>query len=267
MIRRTLFFSLLALLIAACDQATATPSVLETPRVAAKQLATVFMSPTPNDVEREATRRASSPTPTRMPPTSAPTATAYVGVFLGAVENQGEDFDVINPDVFANLPTPENIPTPGPVCEIAPEAEYGELWSENDLVRRVMGCPIQISFGFNGNIQIFENGVMYWREETGEIWAIEPSGFDRGRYWHVEEPPSLTTDEFTAPEGLRVPIRGFGGVWKGVSGVREALGFAQTGEERVALGMQRFDGGTILFDRTAGQLFALAVNGDAYGPF
>jgi len=76
-----------------------------------------------------------------------------------------------------------------------------------------------------------------------------------------------------APPGLRMPISGFGAVWKAVDGVRQALGFAITEELSVSLRLQRFEGGALLLDGSAGQTFALvglpSLNGEGtvYGPF
>jgi hypothetical protein len=83
MMTRFLFWLLVLALTSACQNAALTPTV-EAPRVAAKVLATVYVSPTPGQVEREATRLASSPTPTPVPPTPIPSATPYIGVFLAS---------------------------------------------------------------------------------------------------------------------------------------------------------------------------------------
>jgi hypothetical protein len=167
------------------------------------------------------------------------------------------------------LNTPvETLLTPAQnACTIPPNDVFGAAWQQNDSVVRRLGCPIQIMFGFDGTVQIFERGVMYWRKDTSAIWAIVPGGAGAGKFWFVAQPPNLTTSEFTAPDGLRVPSGGFGGVWKGVPGVRDALGFAQTDEQSVKMAMQLFDGGSLLLDSNAGQVFALMVNGDAFGPY
>lgn len=60
-----------------------------TPVTPVKLLATVYISPTPNAGEREATRLA-QPVMTATPaPTRTPQATVYVGIFLGAGEDGG----------------------------------------------------------------------------------------------------------------------------------------------------------------------------------
>jgi hypothetical protein len=106
---------------------------------------------------------------------------------------------------------------------------------------------------------------MYWRGDTGEIWAIAPG--TSGRFWFVANAPPAEETPITAPEGLRVPTLGFGNVWRGVNGVREALGFARTDEQPASFTLQRFQGGTLLKDGSSGQVFALAGDGVAYGPY
>lgn len=83
MLRFVLVLVLIAL--AACssgEDGTPTP----TPVTPVKLLATVYIAPTPNAGEREATRLAQpvmTPTPI---PTQTPAATVYVGTFLGAAD-------------------------------------------------------------------------------------------------------------------------------------------------------------------------------------
>ncbi len=259
--RLTICLSLILLLISACEQTTPTPDLLDVPQF--RLLATVYVSPTPDEEQLQATRFAVAPTNTPIPPTPIPSPTAYVGVFLGEVQRGG-------PSGFTTplYNVPDAQPTADPTrCETAVDEAYLGAWSQNETVNGLMGCPIQIAFGFEGQVQIFERGVMYQRDETDEVWAIVPGGTGIGHYWYVERPPELTTDEYTAPAGLRVPDGDFGGVWKGIMGVRDALGFAQTSTQQIDLGIQRFQGGTFFLDQTVGQSFALIVNGDAYGPY
>jgi hypothetical protein len=108
---------------------------------------------------------------------------------------------------------------------------------------------------------------MYWRGDTGEIWAITTSGPFAGRYWTVQQSADENNADILAPEGLRVPVRGFGGLWRSVPEVRDALGFARTDEQELAMQSQRFESGLLLLDSSAGLVFALIVDGTVYGPF
>jgi hypothetical protein len=253
----------LLLFLAACQPGSSTPTI-EAPRVAAKLLATVYISPTPGEVERQATLRAVTPTPSVPPPTPVPSATPYVGVFLGEVEL---DSGAVNPALLGLDITPVRPTQQVITCEILPNEVFGTTWLQSARTVNALGCPIQIMFGFSGNVQVFERGVMYWRSDSGEIWAIAPGGTSDGQYWYVAEPQEASTSGIIAPVGLRVPERGFGSVWLTVEGVRDALGFAQTDERRTQIAVQLFDSGSLFLDSESGTVFALLVDGTVFGPF
>ncbi len=103
----------------------------------------------------------------------------------------------------------------------------------------------------------------------GEIWAIAPA-LPAGRYWYVPLAPPPQAESISAPEGLRVPVLGFGAVWSSIPGVRDALGFARTDESAASVLVQRFLGGALIQDVSVGQTFALlgsGASGAAYGPY
>ncbi|MBL8130540.1 MAG: hypothetical protein JNL42_01675 [Anaerolineae bacterium] len=100
---RPFFYTMLialAIFLAACGtNGGGEPSA--TPVTPVKLLATVFVSPTPDAAQREATRLAqpvASPTP---PPTRPPQPTVYVGTFLGASEGGA----ILDPARFAGTLT------------------------------------------------------------------------------------------------------------------------------------------------------------------
>jgi hypothetical protein len=254
---------IILILLAACQPATPTPEQAAiVPVVQSKLLATVYISPTPDEAEQQATRFADPATPTAPPPTAPPTETPYVGVFLGeAVLDEGEIF---NPGLLTTRP-PLELPTipPGLVCAIPTDPIFGTAWSEDETVVRTLGCALEASDPFIGSLQIFENGVMYFRN-SGEIWAIAPG---EGKYWFVPQAPSVSNEDVLAPDGLRVPTMGFGGMWRGVDGVRQALGFARLEEQAAPITLQPFQNGTLLHDGASGQNFVLLGDGTAYGPY
>ena len=235
--------------------------------VQAKLLATVYISPTPDAAQAQATRQASVPTATVPPATLMPSATVYVGTFLEPAADDEIPPILDATQVFALVP---GLPTERPSrCQIGVDPRFGEGWRSDTAVDQAMACPVESATDFNGVVQVFEHGVMYF-QANGPIWAIETTndGFPN-RHWTITQtlPPVEGTPPVSAPQGLKVPAFGFGSVWFGVSGVREALGFARTDEQSVPLAFQRFEGGTLFLDAGGEVVFALLVDGTAYGPF
>ncbi len=265
MMHRLLIATLIMLLVGACTSSGA-PATPTPPRIS-KVLATVAISSTPDADQQAATRAAASPAP--LPPTATinPTATPYVGVFIGQAE-RNTGFTLIERPLLGDDPQePGGAPTAdAAICGIPIEAAYVDVWRTNTPVRRRMGCPIQSGFGFFGETQIFESGVMYSQPDTGAVWALLPDE-PRGDYFYVENPEERSTIGLDAPRGLIVPGDVFGDTWAGIDGLREQMGFAQTEPQEIALGVQRFENGTFLLDATSEQVFALLVDGTAYGPY
>jgi hypothetical protein len=250
------------MIVAACGTETPTPVAL-VPSVMPKLLATVAISPTPNQSEMEGTRVASPATATVPPlaPTQQPTA--YIGVFLG--EAQPDDGGpVIDPALLNNAPATATSSFDASACPTIPvDPKLGTAWTADALAVQRMGCPIEYMVEFKGSLQIFERGVMYWRP-TGEVWAVAP-GLERYWYAPVAPPPPPVVE--AAPNGLKVPSQGFGGVWSSIEGVKDAIGYAQTDEQQASLATQRFTGGTLLLDASSGQVFVFYADSTLAGPF
>ncbi len=212
------------------------------------------------------------------PPTAAPTntpqPTAYVGVFVGDAGGVDSDVPLIDPAQFAGTGAPD-LPTlaaaelpEGQPCAYPVDAIFGTDWTTNTAAEFDLGCAGEPSHSYVGTEQIFEHGVMYWIP-SGEIWAISPSGGIDGRFWYVQQAPPDQGWEVQPPAGLLMPTLGFGAVWKAVNGVRDTVGFARLDEQSASLAIQRFEGGTLIRDATAGQTFILTGSdtGSAYGPY
>lgn len=257
--------TLLLLFLAACQPGAPSASAPTESVLEVKQLATVYISPTPGEVELQATRRAFTATPSPLAAAPTPTATAYVGVFLGEV--QADEGPALGLELLHVPPTPDRVATQLPTCQTLPDTVFGSGWSADTAVTGALGCPVQDTAQFRGVTQVFERGVMYWRGDTGEIWAIASSGPAAGRFWHVPQAAEAMNEDIQPPGGLRVPVRGFGGVWRNTPDVRDALGFARTDEQELAMQSQRFDRGQLFLDGSAGLVFALIMDGSAYGPF
>jgi hypothetical protein len=253
----------------ACVPTEAPSSDAAYPQELPKHLATVYISPTPGDTERRATNIANRPTITLQQPTIVSTATVYVGVFMGESSNEDGGSAQIDPAIYegtliANIPTLE-----APTCLIPTDPIFGTTWAANTTIAETLACAGEPVTSYVGTTQIFERGVMYFIP-SGEIWVMAPGGATGGQYWYVPIAPPDQGWEVPAPEGLRMPTLGFGAVWKAVDGVRQTLGFARTDEQAASISIQRFDGGALFLDSSAGQVFALIgvqSGGTAYGPF
>jgi hypothetical protein len=257
---RVALIFIILLFIAACVPTT--PAPVGEPTLLPRLLATVHLSPTPEGGEAQA---AFQPTLTVSPTIVIPTETPYIGVFVGEAELS----DAAQPIISNNPLTPQ--PTLGVVisrtCPTPPDPDFGNGWQRNTVVIATLGCPIQIMFGFNGEAQVYEHGVIYRRDDNGEMWAIAPGGIEAGEYWYVTTAPSLQQTSIESPSGLLVPEGDFFALWMGIFGVRDSLGFATTQRQDIGIHLQRFDGGTLLKDLIAGQVFALFNNGSVYGPY
>ena len=260
-----LILGMVIFLLVGCDTVQGTQAAqVESVSIASRPLATVYISPTPNAEQVRATSLASSPTPTPVLPSQTPRPTEYVGIFIGEAEPlQGA---LIDPDAFASISTPIP-PTIAPAdCTTTVDGAYATIWSTDALISQRLGCPIQLAIGFEGQVQVFTNGIMYRRNDTEEIWAMVPDN-PSGEYIYYETAPDISTAGVTPPDGFIVPSGDFGGVWFSQPDLQESMGFAQTPPLNVNLGWQRFSGGTFFLDSTSGQIFALMPDGTLYGPF
>ena len=266
----TLFWLALLWLLAACAPEAAPTPGDSYPEELPRRLATVFLSPTPAESERRATAAAGRPTITVVPPTVMPSPTVYIGVFLGdSSADDGGSLASIDLATFGGTPI-ANIPTlEAPTCLIPTDPIFGTVWASNAMIAGALNCAGEPVTSYIGTMQLFERGVMYFIP-SGEIWVIAPGGVAGGQYWYVPIAPPDQGWEVPPPEGLRMPTLGFGAVWKAVDGVRQTLGFARTDEQAASVSVQRFDGGALFLDSSAGQVFALVGqpdSGTVYGPF
>ena len=259
---------LVALLLACCQQAT--PAAVDAvPSVQPRQLATVYISPTPNVAEQQATQLAAVPSLTALPPTAAPSPTVYVGVFLEAAADPDGEVPIL--DATQSFELVPGLPTARPSrCQIPADAVFGEAWRSEIRGSQALGCPIEVTVRFDGIVQVFERGVMYF-QSNGPIWAIESTsdGFP-DQHWTITQqlpPVQNPPTDIVLPEGLKIPVLGFGAVWFGVEGVRQTLGYARTEEQKVQVAFQRFENGALLADINTGVSFMLLSDGTAYGPF
>ena len=271
MYRNTLFWWIvLSVVVAGCsDGQTSTPTAAPTAVPVVKQLATIPPTPTVSEAERIATLTAQPLPSTPILPTLTPTPTVYVGVFLGeAPIDPFAPVTRLNPVQVVAEPTVD-VSGVRLICDIPEAPAFGVAWRDESAVLSALRCPIQIAVGFVGRVQLFERGAMYFRPETGEVWALRPAtSEEEGRYWYVGQVPELSgAVAQQPPSGRFLPTGEIGRVWLEVPEVRDALGFALQDASDAEIAFQRFDGGTILFDVVIGQVFALLLDGTAFGPY
>ena len=265
MLRHSFPFVLILIIMTACTgQSSVTPTAVSI----SKLIATVEISSTANAEEAAATRSAISPTP--VPPTATvnPTETPYVGIFIGEAQQQEMMVNFTAPIFGPRVELGQPTANAQRCLSVAIDSPYLTAWRSNSSVSQRMGCPIQGGFGFFGEVQVFETGVMYHYPELEAIWAIRSlqSGTS-GTFDYLENPSDVSTIGIQPPSGLIVPGDIFGNIWITVEGLRGEMGFARTEAQEVPLGLQRFDNGTFLLDSIAGQVYALVVDGTVLGPF
>ena len=264
---KILSLALLLFLLAGCQTQAPPPADPFAGVIEAKLLATVYISPTPDDIQRQATQAAVVLVPTLPRATSAPTPTPYIGVFLGEIADVDAQPDFQAVDFATPLPLTGATATAAS-CVTLPDERFGTRWQSETAVVTTLGCPGEPAAALQGTTQVFERGLMLFIP-GGEIWAIAPA-VPAGRYWYTPQAPPPQSEPISAPEGLRVPLLGFGAVWTTTPGVRDALGFARTDESAASILVQRFLGGTLIQDVSVGQTFALlgsGASGTAYGPY
>ena len=137
------------------------------------------------------------------------------------------------------------------ICSIPPPREIRSVWEQYE---DQLGCPTH-AFPIEGFFaeQDFENGHMFWAEQSGQF--LVTVGGDSGT-WHLFDAPTWPSDpeqipcDYTAPEDLVKPVRGFGGLWCTQTDIRQAIGFATAPEYEVDEGnlLQAFEGGIMLRD-------------------
>lgn len=256
-----------------------------------KALATLPRTPTLDAAVQQATQVAQTPT-LNITPSATSTPTPVRGVFMGeptvqfgtplvrsgtrapliiTLPSLATTRQAANPLVGVNVPpsgvsAPPIAVNPSGACNIAVAAPFMRAAAEPS-VRARLGCPRAEPISITIVTQTFERGVMFWRD-TREIFALAvqargaaantvwkfPDGWTEGQ---PDRDPSLQP-----PEPLLQPIRGFGAVWRANPAVREALGWATSGEQPYNGLWQLFEGGAI-FSGADGAIYALAIDVNA----
>lgn len=266
----------LALLLAACsDEAPPQnddPPILTGFDALPKQIVTVALTPTPTPVLSGAEQVAvAQPTATSGPPRPTATLTPYVGVFLGQPTSEsGEPAPTLAPlsinPIGGSVIGSEGIapPASGSSCSYSVAGQFANAYAG---VQARLGCPINPGATIAPMaIQPFEHGVMFWRGDTRQIYALASNG----QFWQVpdtwEEGMPADDPAFSPPGGLLQPVRGFGFVWRNNSAIRDALGWATQPEAPFNSFWQDFERGA-MFVGENGRIYALfTAEGQHSGP-
>ncbi len=136
--------------------------------------------------------------------------------------------------------------------------------AKNGKVSASLGCPKGSAQAVDTVQQVYQNGLMLWRKDTLQIYALLINGA-----WSVYAdtwvPPQREGGYFTPPAGLIEPQRGFGKVWRDrLGGPTSQIGWATSPEVAVQGQVQNFDNGFAFIDED-GDVKILLVNGNWIG--
>ncbi len=230
MLRKYHLIPLLAIIVLSACSSTPQPPNPDGPILTGfdalpKALATLYLSPTPDNSQSVVTPTDAPPTDTPAPPTATLTPTAYVGVFLGAqtlpaIDGTFEWLPTHSPRIIISTARPGFHPTaaaiagnftafgtpPGVIsaipsglvpinspphpCSIAPGAPFANAYTRTSLVAQRLGCPLAAAYSLTLVTESFQSGVMFWRE-TKEIYALSTGAISKGAaqdiFWRVAD--------------------------------------------------------------------------------
>lgn len=85
-------------------------------------------------------------------------------------------------------------------------------------------CAPEAPRGLTGAMQPFEHGVMIWVREADLIFVLTDDGI--GQLYENSYREGDPDPQATAPDGLIVPVRGFGAIWQAMGGESSSIGWA-----------------------------------------
>ncbi|HEU5316964.1 MAG TPA: YCF48-related protein [Chloroflexota bacterium] len=131
-------------------------------------------------------------------------------------------------------------------CELESAGGFGKLIALDVSVRDRIGCPLNEGHALQAVEQVFERGHMLWR---GDARQIVVSFFNDGRWATFADTyrEGETLSRSRAPEGLLVPERGFGKLWREQPGLRDRLGWAVGPERKFDGWLQDYSGGYMVW--------------------
>lgn len=153
-------------------------------------------------------------------------------------------------------PPPTAAPTATPVCRIAVDGRFQALWGQQ---RARLGCATKQAVRSDAATERFERGRMVWRQSNDLIYVLYDDG-DWTAYPDIYQEGAPEPGGFQPPEGLYVPVRGFGAIWRTkLGGAGARIGWATQGEYGLPGVFQDFEKGLML--EIEGKVYLLGDNG------
>jgi len=209
---------------------TVEPSAIS-PTVQASTPTEAQIAAVPNAAPSPTQQPATAPRPAAQPPAARPT------------NSVAEARPSVRP---TERPSPTSTATAtSPQCEVALAGGFGALWRAQASVREALGCPLEAERAGYSVEQLFEGGLMYYRDDTEQFWVFSNGAATWRLYVDVYPSDPEPTDE-PPPDRIK-PVRGFGRLWQKYSAIRETLGWGTTPETGFVGVVQRFERGTMLY--------------------
>lgn len=152
---------------------------------------------------------------------------------------------ILNGKIGANAPLP--YPVLGRIGTAYSGGQTPYYYGSDAGVRTRLKKPTAAQFQVNGAFQVFDRGLMIWREDTKTIYALALDGRGVGQWYSFADTwdPSQPAGGGPAPVPDRfIPTRGFGKVWQDNPYVQQRLGYAVSANENgQQFIIQTFEGG------------------------
>ena len=271
---------IMILCLAGCTTTTPTPNpdgpVLTGFNTLPKALATIILSPTPNEPQAQATIDHRRPTVTLAPATFTPTPTPYIGVFMGQstfsagslLPTGTRPVAVVTAPPGSGRPSVSDNNNNAPSdCSISPSPVFVNA-AKNQALSGRLGCPTGDPYTVQMVAQAFEKGFMFWRD-TKEIYVVSTAALRNGSttdtFWRVVDSwndtlPANDPGQIP-PAGLLQPVRGFGFVWRNNASIRNNLGWALSQEQPFSSTWQNYQHGWMMTSNNGAVLALIPMDG------
>lgn len=142
---------------------------------------------------------------------------------------------------------------PGAACPYGVVRGFALIYDRDASVRAQLGCPKEPERSVLLADQIFQRGLMLWREDRREIIVVRATGTSgRGNVvaasavdYYQEGDPEDRLNICSPP--LEEPRRGFGRIWRADRNLRESVGCGVYPERGLQGAVQEFDRGRMIW--------------------